>query len=325
MLIKGKQYRAVWFEDEKLKLIDQRKLPFKFDIFEVKKVEDVVFAIKEMVVRGAPAIGAAAAYGMVIGANKPKESAIALTHTRPTAVNLFHAINFMLKNIEKGSDPLEAANKYADQLVKQCYQIGKVGAKLIKNSSKVLTHCNAGALATVDWGTALAPLRIAKQQGKKFMVWVSETRPRFQGSLTSWELLHEGIKHKVVVDSASGYLMRKGLVDLVIVGADRVIKSGDVANKIGTYEKAVLAKENEIPFWVAVPTSTFDPNLEKELDVPIEEREEKEILEIEGQRIMPLKTHVLNPAFDLTPAKYITGYITEKGILNKINNKVKIF
>jgi translation initiation factor eIF-2B subunit alpha/methylthioribose-1-phosphate isomerase len=318
MLIEGKQYRSVWFEEGKLKLIDQRKLPSKFEVFEAKKIQEVVFAIKEMVVRGAPAIGVAAAYGMVLGANKPKESAVALTNTRPTAVDLFHATDFMLKNIEAGDNPLDTANRYADRLIEQCHQIGEVGAKLIKNGSRVLTHCNAGALAMVDWGSALAPFRIAKHQGKNFMVWVSETRPRLQGSLTSWELYQERIDHKVVVDSASGYLMRKGLVDFVIVGADRVTKNGDVANKIGTYEKAVLARENKIPFYVALPSTTIDKQVKRGTEIQIELRSEEEILTMGGRRIMPQRVHALNPAFDVTPAKFITGYITDKGILKEI-------
>jgi len=318
MLVEGIQYRSVWFEDEKLKLIDQRKLPFKFEIFEAKNVEGVAFAIREMVVRGAPAIGVAAAYGMVMGAEKPERSAAVLKSTRPTAVDLFNAIEFMSKNIDEGSDPLEGANSYANQVIEQCHRIGEVGAELIKRGAKALTHCNAGALATVDWGTALAPLRVAKDQGKKFMVWVSETRPRLQGSLTSWELYQEGIDHKVIVDSASGYLMKKGLVDFVVVGADRVAKNGDFANKIGTYEKAVLAKENRIPFYVAFPSTTIDKQVKKGEDIPIETRNEKEVLAIGGKRIMSQGVHALNPAFDVTPARYVTGYVTERGILEEI-------
>jgi translation initiation factor eIF-2B subunit alpha/methylthioribose-1-phosphate isomerase len=212
-------------------------------------------------------------------------------------------------------DPVDSAKRYADDIIDKCRKIGENGAKLIKSGSKVLTHCNAGALATVDFGTALAPMRIAKRQGKRFFVFVDETRPRLQGAnLTSWELMQEGIDHAIIADNAAGHYM-KSEVDLVIVGADRIASNGDTANKIGTYEKAVLAKENGIPFYVAAPISTFDPRISSEKGIPIEERSQKEVLRIGSQSIGPKGAKALNPAFDVTPARYITGLITESGII----------
>ncbi|RLF50743.1 MAG: S-methyl-5-thioribose-1-phosphate isomerase [Thermoplasmata archaeon] len=317
MKINGKDYRCLWFEDDAIKFIDQRKLPYRFEVFTAKTVDDCVFAIKEMVVRGAPAIGAAAVYGMVLGVNDVEETMWKLRGTRPTAYDLFYAIDYMVDKINSGEDPLESAHKYVEDLVQRCRRIGENGSRLIKEGMRILTHCNAGALATVDYGTALSVFRVAHEQGKKFFVYVDETRPRCQGFLTSWELYHEGIPHTVIVDNAAGFFMKNKEVDMVVTGADRITRSGDFANKIGTYEKAVLAKENDIPFYVAAPVSTFDNNIYSGDEIEIEERERTELAVFNGKTIMPSWMKVRNPAFDVTPARYVTGYITEKGVIKK--------
>jgi S-methyl-5-thioribose-1-phosphate isomerase len=314
MKINGKDYRAIWLENNSVQFIDQRKLPAAFRIFTAKTVRDVAFAIKEMVVRGAPAIGAAAAYGMVLGKKHPIKSANLLKSTRPTAHDLFYAVDFMLDAIEKGKDADEAASTYVEDIINRCRKIGEHGETLIAQDMRILTHCNAGALATVDYGTVLAPLRTAAKKGKRFFVYADETRPRLQGLLTAWELYHEGIAHTLIVDNAAGYFMKKKEIDLVIVGADRIARNGDFANKIGTYEKAVLAKENDIPFYVAAPHSTFDNKIKNGSQIIIEERERSEITTINGKTIMPPWVRVRNPAFDVTPRPYVTGYITENGI-----------
>jgi len=317
MKVEGKEYRALWFEGNTVKFIDQRKLPYKFEIYTAKNVDDVTFAIKEMVVRGAPAIGAAAVYGIILGEKDLNTTAKKLRQTRPTANDLFYAIDYMISKMNDGKDALDAANKYVEDIIARCKRIGENGEKLIKNGMKILTHCNAGALATVDYGTALAPLRLAHRNQKKIFVYVDETRPRLQGLLTSWELKQEGIKHAVIADNAAGYFMKNGEIEMAIVGADRITKNGDFANKIGTYEKAVLAKENDIPFYVAAPVSTFDKTIEDGSKIIIEERSRSELVEINGKAIMPGWTIVKNPAFDVTPAKYVTGYITEEGVIKK--------
>ena len=313
MLVNGKEMRSLWFEDGCLKLIDQRKLPAKLEIFEAKSVEEVAYAIKEMVVRGAPAIGCAAVYGMAMAKDARKAAEI-LRNTRPTAHDLFYAIDYMLKKIEEGEDAIKSADAYVESIIEKCRKIGENGKKIIPKNARILTHCNAGALATVDYGTALAPIRVAKD--KNIFVWVDETRPRLQGLLTAWELEQEGIDYAIIADNAAGYFMKKGEIDLVIVGADRIAKNYDVANKIGTYEKAVLAKENEIPFYVAAPLSTFDESIENGDEIEIEERSEEEVMNIYPWK--PKKAR--NPAFDVTPARYITGIITEEGII-KLDNK----
>ena len=303
MLVEGKEMRSLWWDDT-LKLIDQRKLPFQLKIFEASSVEKVAYAIKKMVVRGAPAIGCAAAYGMALAEDKEKAARM-LKRTRPTAHDLFYAVDYMMENEGR----IEAAHRYVEDIVEKCRKIGEIGEKLIKHGSRILTHCNAGALATVDWGTALAPIRMAKD--REIFVWVDETRPRLQGLLTSWELKQEGIKHAVIADNAAGYFMKEGEVDMVIVGADRIASNHDVANKIGTYEKAVLAKENGIPFYVAAPISTFDESISDGKKIKIEERDAEEVTKIFDY----IPPEIRNPAFDVTPAEYITGIITEKGII----------
>lgn len=312
---KRKDIPAIWWDNGKVVAIDQTRLPTAIKIVRFSTYKQVASAIETMVVRGAPTIGATAAYGMALAAVKKENVARAakvLKATRPTAYDLFYAVDWMLERMD---DPVDSAKRYADGIVDKCRKIGENGSELIKSGSKVLTHCNAGALATVDFGTALAPMRVAKRQGKRFFVFVDETRPRLQGAnLNSWELMQEGIDHAIIADNAAGHYM-KSEVDLVIVGADRIASNGDAANKIGTYEKAVLANENGVPFYVAAPISTFDPRISSEKGIPIEERSQKEVLRIGGQSIGPKGAKALNPAFDVTPARYITGFITESGII----------
>ena len=317
MKINEQQYRCLWREDNVIRFIDQRTLPYSFDIFTAQSVDDVAYAIKEMVVRGAPAIGAAAVYGMALGQDNPTRSADLLRSTRPTAHDLFYAVGYMRDALARSEDAFDAAASYIDTILTWCKKIGQNGEKLIKNHMRILTHCNAGALATVDYGTALAPLREAHDKGKDIFVFTDETRPRLQGLLTAWELYHEGIPHALIADNAAGFYMKNNQIDCVIVGADRIAQNGDFANKIGTYEKAVCAKENNIPFYVAAPKSTFDPTLKNGAHIVIEERERRELTEIHGNVIMPDWVSVKNPAFDVTPGTYVTGYITEDGIRTK--------
>ncbi len=350
-----KDYRTVWRDKEIVNMIDQTKLPGKFEIYKAKNYRETADAIRNMVVRGAPAIGATAAFGMAQAALEfhgsdfeklkllMKNAEKIITETRPTAYDLFHAVNFVKKKIKDSNSVREAkemaliaSQEYADKSVENCKRIGEFGEKLIKDNVSerqsrsdiclrargsqphfnILTHCNAGALACVDYGTGLAPIRSAHYKKKKIHVFVDETRPRLQGSrLTAWELLQEGISHSIIADNAAGYFMQNGEVDMVIVGADRIAGNGDVANKIGTYEKAVLAKENGIPFYVAAPLTTFDMNCKSGKDIVIEERNMNEVLYIDKIRISPKNSKARNPGFDITPAKYIKGIITEGGIL----------
>ena len=310
---------ALWYEPRKIVFIDQRLLPGKFKLYEARSLRQVAFAIKEMVVRGAPAIGAAAAYGMALAQELGQDldkAAELIRSTRPTAHDLFYGVGCMLRAAAAGKDLKEASRAYAETIVEQCHRIGVHGARLIQSGNGVLTHCNAGALATVDWGTALAPIRVAHHSGKKLFVFVDETRPRLQGArLTAWELLNEGIPFAVIPDNAAGHFMARREVDLVIVGADRITLSGDFANKIGTYEKAVLAKENGIPFYVAAPVSTFDRQMRDGRGIPIEERSASEVHLVGRTRITPRGALAWNPAFDVTPARYVTAFITEKGLM----------
>jgi S-methyl-5-thioribose-1-phosphate isomerase len=314
MKINGIQYRSIWQDGNVVRFIDQRKLPYSLEFFTAKTVDEVAFAIKEMVVRGAPAIGAAAAYGMALGEKTPQKSAELLRETRPTAHDLFYAVEYMVQAINNRENAFVAASTYVEDIITRCKKIGENGESLIKDNTRILTHCNAGALATVDYGTALAPLRVANDKKKKIFVFVDETRPRLQGLLTAWELFQENIPHALIVDNAAGYFMKNKEIDLVIVGADRIAKNGDFANKIGTYEKAVLAKENGIPFYVAAPVSTFDSKLKDGSQIVIEERGRQELSEINRKTVMPDWVSVKNPAFDVTPHKYVTRYITENGI-----------
>ena len=305
---------AVWYENDVVKLIDQRKLPEKIEVFEAKNSDDIAYAIKDMVVRGAPAIGVTAAFGLAMAKKNKEDMEEAVKKigaTRPTAFDLFKAINYMKAN----NFDLGAARRYSTEISGRSKKIGEFGNELIGNGSRILTHCNAGALAVVDWGTALAPMRIAHNQGKNIFVFVDETRPRLQGAkLTAWELGQEGIDHAIIADNAAGFYMRRKEVDLVIVGADRISANGDFANKIGTYEKAVVAHENKIPFYVAAPGSTFDFSISNGDGIPIEERGEEEVLIVNGKNLGPAASHARNPAFDVTPNKYVTAFITEYGI-----------
>ena len=329
--------RSLVWADDILRLIDQTKLPAIFQFVECRRWEEVADAIRTMKVRGAPAIGAAAAFGVVLGAmehrgESPEKFAATvetvieeLAGTRPTAVNLFWALERMEKVLKaQEGKPVGAiiealrleAEAIAAEDVKACRSIGSNGAALINNSDGVLTICNAGALATVDYGTALGVIRAAFDQGKEFHVYAAETRPFLQGArLTAWELVEEGIPATLITDNMAGWLMQQGKVQLVIVGADRIAANGDTANKIGTYTFAVLAHHHGIPFYVAAPLSTIDLSLGSGREIPIEERAAEEVTKMLGHRIAPEGIAVYNPAFDVTPAQLITGIITDVGII----------
>lgn len=327
---------ASWPEKNQVKMIDQRLLPEKFKVITLKSHFETAKAIENMTTRGAGSIGAAAAFACAQAVLECKESNFPsyskkafnrIKKTRPTAFDLFNSVQRM-ENAIKGKNLKEAkkfavkeSQKISGEYVERGKKIGLLGEKLLKNNSKMLTHCNAGWLALHDWGSALAPVYAANRKKKKVFVFVDETRPRLQGAkLTAWELLNERIPHKIIADNAAGYFMQRKEIDLCIVGSDRIALNGDVANKIGTYEKALLAKENNIPFFVAAPTSTIDLNSKSGKSIPIEERSEKEVLFINNERIAPKNSSALNPAFDVTPAKLIKGIITEKGII-KPNSK----
>ncbi len=343
MKIKNKVYRTIWFENNSVKIIDQTKLPHQFIIKDLKNVNDAVNAIKSMEVRGAPLIGATAAYGLVLSIIEKndlsflKKSSEDLIASRPTAINLKWAVDRMMKKLLAKNDKeilniaLNEAKNIVEEDIKFCESIGKYGLKIIeeisnkkKDTVNILTHCNAGWLATIDWGTATSPIYQAHKKGIKVHVWVDETRPRNQGAnLTSYELNEEGVPNTVITDNAGGILMQRGQVDMCIVGTDRTLSNGDVCNKIGTYLKALAAKDNNIPFYVALPSSTIDWTIKDHNKIPIEERNSEELSYVEGIdenstfkkiRIYPHNTKSLNLAFDVTPAKYITSLITEKGI-----------
>ena len=310
--------KAVWFDDGKVWMIDQRELPARIVIVWFDDYLEIAEAIRNMTTRGAPSIGATAAYAMCMAALKGCDLVKAATDikaARPTANDLFYAVDYMTAELSAGRDPVEASDAYAQMMVDKCTKIGEYGAELIKDGMKLMTHCNAGALATVDMGTALAPMRVAQKQGKKFFVYASETRPRLQGmQLTAWELNQEGIDHAIIPDGASAYYMSKG-VDMIITGADRITANGDFANKIGTFDKAIVAKHMGIPFYVAAPISTFDFSMESGEEIIIEQRSEEEVTMVGDIRIAPVGSKALNPAFDVTPAELVTGFITEVGIL----------
>jgi methylthioribose-1-phosphate isomerase len=334
---------TIWREGQTVKMIDQRLLPHRFEVISLSNHSETAQAIKDMATRGAGAVGCAAAYAMAQAAQEAKslslkdfaaymdEAADSVKNTRPTAVNLFRAVERCLEAAGHGSvvqrvRNVEAeADKIADEDLEASLLIGENGEKLIEDGYRILTHCNAGALAFIDNGTALSPIRVAHRKGKKVFVWVDETRPRCQGArLTAWEMQMEGIPYALIVDNASGYYMRRGEVDMVIVGADRVAANGDVANKIGTYEKAVLAHENGVPFYVAAPEMTFDLATPTGDSIEIEERASEEVTRAWGMdandayrwvQVAVEGTPVRNPGFDVTPARYITGFITEKGVI----------
>ena len=343
MKIEGKSYKTIWFENNLVKIIDQTKLPHQFIIKDLKTVQDAINAIKTMEVRGAPLIGAAAAYGLVLSIIEKndlsflKKSSEELIASRPTAINLKWAVDRMIKKLNGINEKdilkiaLSEAKSITEEDEKFCKNIGLNGLKIIedisnkkKDTVNILTHCNAGWLATIDWGTATSPIYHAHQKGIKVHVWVDETRPRNQGAnLTSYELNEEGISNTVITDNAGGILMQRGDVDMCIVGTDRTLSNGDVCNKIGTYLKALSAKDNNVPFYVALPSSTIDWNIKDHKQIPIEERNSEELSHVEGidennkikkVRIYPRKSKSLNLAFDITPAKLVTGLITEKGV-----------
>ncbi len=321
----------------KLKIIDQTQLPGKLVLAELSDYTEVVAAIKELKVRGAPAIGVATAYGITLGTQniKAKNKAEFLNQldkilhafaaARPTAVNLFRAIDRMKKTAETSGDVSKIKQALIDEAKKihaeeeaATERLSRLGAELIKDGFTVLTHCNTGQLATAGYGTASGIIRAAKEQGKKIEVVVTETRPLLQGArLTAWELMQDNIPTTLITDSMAGYFLSRGKVNCVIVGADRIAANGDTANKIGTYTLAVLAKENGVPFYVAAPTSTIDLTLKSGKEIPIEERNPEEVTHIGGVRLAPKGVKAANPAFDITPHKYITTIITEKDIVRK--------
>ena len=319
------EVKAFRWKGDHLLLLDQRELPHKEVWLELKNHKEVAEAIRDMAVRGAPAIGCVAAYGFVLGINKgadPNDVYTTLTLTRPTARNLFWALDRMMEALKAGRDIEEEARKIEQEDIEANRRMGELGSKLIQDDARVLTHCNTGALATAGWGTALGVIRTAHSEGKNIHVWVDETRPYLQGSrLTAWELFKDGISHTVITDNSAGYLMSRGLVDVIIVGADRITAGGDVANKIGTYSLAVLAKHHGIPFYVCAPSSTFDLSIRSGKDIPIEERSGKEVKEIGGVRIAPVQSTALYLSFDITPAELITGIITERGIISPVNEE----
>jgi len=321
-----------WLGD-KLRILDQTKLPQEEYYVEMDDYHKVADAIKKLRVRGAPAIGVAGAYGIALGAIKIKATSRdefqkrlnvvidAIAATRPTARNLFHAIERMRKVAESVKDVastksalIEEAIEIHREEVEATDKLSEIGAAFIRDGDAILTHCNTGPLATTGYGTALGIIIRAKEQGKRIKVLATETRPLLQGArLTVWELKRAGVPVTLITDAATGYFISRGEVSCVIVGADRIAANGDVANKIGTYMLAVLAKENGIPFYVAAPTSTFDPSLASGADIPIEERGKEEVTHIRGVSIAP-DCDVRNPAFDITPHRYISAIITERGI-----------
>ena len=348
MKIDGKQMRSIWVESDGASagIIDQTQLPHRFATVRLATLDDTARAIKTMQVRGAPLIGAAAAYGVWLAlradaSDEALERAYALLiGTRPTAINLKWALDEMLAAVrnrprsERAEAALRRAGEIADEDVAINRAIGRHGLKIIEEIAarkkgervNVLTHCNAGWLATVDWGTATAPIYMAHDQGRPIHVFADETRPRNQGaSLTAWELGHHGVPHTVIADNTGGHLMQHGLVDMVIVGADRVTAQGDVCNKIGTYLKALAAHDNEVPFYVALPSPTIDFTVTDGLaEIPIEQRAAEEVATVAGKtkdgrletvQVVPDGSPVANYAFDVTPARLVTGLITERGLI----------
>ncbi len=363
MIINGKDWRTIWLREDGVSVgvIDQTKLPYEFKTCVLRSSEDAAKAIKYMIVRGAPLIGVTGAYGLMLAIQKDSSDTSIiyakkhLESTRPTAINLSWALERVSKKVlplpqtQRRDAAREEAALIAQEDISVCESIGGYGLQILKDISErsskgtqepinILTHCNAGWLATVDWGTALAPIYKAHRSGLKVHVWVDETRPRNQGAaLTAFELACEGISHTVIVDNAGGYLMQMGKVDAVIVGTDRTTRAGDVCNKIGTYLKALAAKDNSVPFYVALPKSTLDWTLIDGItDIPIEIRSEKEVSNIRGQLIQedkkkeivdvslfPLSSRAFNPAFDVTQSRLITAFITEIGILEPNENSLR--
>lgn len=359
MRINGTHYRSIWMEDDPgiVKVIDQRFLPFELRIMELKNLDDAYDAIADMVVRGAPLIGATAAFGLYLAAygsdsknwcEELQKAGENLVSARPTAVNLKYAVDQLMEKVNCAAsreamikELFHFSIRFAEDEVLRSKKIGEHGVSLIREIYErtsrpvnILTHCNAGWLACVDYGTATAPIYLAHEQGIPVHVWVDETRPRNQGArLTAFELGEHGIAHTVIVDNAGGHLMQKGEVDLVIVGSDRTTRCGDVANKIGTYLKALAAYDNNIPFYVALPSSTIDFDLSDASQIEIENRDPSEVTHMEGLsddghstaivRILPERSEVLNPGFDVTPARLVSGLITENGICEASEQGIK--
>ncbi|MGN9163928.1 S-methyl-5-thioribose-1-phosphate isomerase [Tissierellaceae bacterium HCP3S3_D8] len=330
-------FKTMEFKDDKLYLIDQRKLPTEYIIFECNNYRDVDFAIRDMVVRGAPAIGAAAAYGVVLAAkefigldkfdflNNLEDAMNILYRARPTAVNLMWAIDRMRTLVKENNDLTNReiykeverlANRISIEDIEINKSIGKYGNEIIPQNATILTHCNAGALATVGYGTALGVIRSAHYSGKDILIYADETRPRLQGAkLTAWELVRENIPCKLIADNVAASLIRDGKIDVIVVGADRIALNGDTANKIGTFMLSVVAKAYNVPFYIAAPISTIDFEIDSGDEIEIEERDSIEVTHIDNIRIAAEEVEVYNPAFDVTPWENITGIITEKGII----------
>lgn len=347
MKVGGKPQQTIWLKpgnDAVVQIIDQRKLPHAFVVEDLHSLDHVIYAIQDMYVRGAPLIGATAAWGLYLAARSASgdmtflaQEAARLRQARPTAVNLMWAVDRVMAALKGSRDPVATARAEAEAImaedIEMCRMIGVHGLEIVKEISErkkgetvnILTHCNAGWLATVDWGTATSPMYHAQEAGVPIHIWVDETRPRNQGAnLTAWELGEHGIDHTVIVDNAGGHLMQQGRVDMVMTGTDRTARNGDVANKIGTYLKALAAHDNDIPFYVALPSPTVDWSCQDGCrDIPIEERSPDEVTIIHGAdekgdvksvRITPPQSAAANPAFDVTPARLVTGLITERGI-----------
>ncbi len=343
MRVGDQHFRTVWMEGRVVRLIDQPRLPHTFGIVDMPDHHATAQAISTMIVRGAGAIGATGAFGMAQAALEAPDdiagfdaymatAAHTLAHTRPTAQNLFYGIQAVQRGIASASTvasrraaAVQAAQAVADDDAACCEALGRHGAALIADGARISTHCNAGWLAFVDWGSALSPIYMAQRQGKKVFVFVDETRPRSQGArLTAWELGQEGVEHAVIADNAAGHYLYRGEIDMVIVGSDRIAANGDVANKIGTYTSALAAKAAGVPFYVAAPTTTIDPNCPTGADIPIEERSPDEVRwtwgwseagEFTKVRTVPESSPARNPAFDVTPAALVAGIITEKGVV----------
>ena len=354
MKVKNKNFSTLWVENETIKIIDQTQLPFRFIIKELKTIKDFCRAIKKMEVRGAPLIGVTAAFGLAISLRKDpsnknlKSSYNRLLETRPTAINLKWALNFVIEKIRRikpnnrAKESFELAKKIREEDIINCFKIGVNGYKVIekifkqkKRTINILTHCNAGWLATIDWGTALAPIFLANRNGIPVHIWVDETRPRNQGALlTAWELKNEKVPYTIIVDNAGGYLMQNKRVDMCIVGSDRTTYNGDVCNKIGTYLKALSAFDNKIPFFVALPLSTIDIRMKNYKNIPIEIRDENELSHLTFSKNKKISVGEIffenspkyNPAFDVTPSKYVTKLITENGLVKPCRSEImKLF
>lgn len=336
-MIKVNDQPIEWLGD-KVRILDQTRLPHEEVYLELESYQDIASAISELKIRGAPAIGVAGAYAVALGAlgveAKSRDEFLkrlrgisqTIVNTRPTAKNLFLAIERMQGVAEAGKDVEQIKKALVDKAVKihaeeaeAIRKLSQLGAELIKDGFAILTHCNAGPLATTGYGTALGVIKYAREQGKKVKVFVTETRPLLQGArLTTWELKKAGIPFTLITDSMAGYFISRGEIDCVMVGADRIAANGDTANKIGTYTLAVLARENGVPFYVAAPTTTLDPTLASGDEIPIEQRSPEEVTHIQGVSLAPDGTQAANPAFDVTPHRYLTAIITEKGIIQEL-------